>query len=418
MLLPSQIQIPCFNSPRVSRVATALVLAGAALTGCAERAGTPTDPGTDPPTSEATASVTAGPALTQISAGGDFTCGVAATGQAYCWGRNLWGQLGNGTTQSSTRPVQVAGGLSVRQISAGDRHTCAVTTGNLLYCWGSGRYVGVGIPPNDDEREPNVTEPRPVAPTLRFQSVSANVTHTCAITVGDRRAYCWGYNTEGGLGDGTTTFRTTPVRVAGSHAWRQVSAGNFFTCGITMANIAWCWGRDGEGQLGDGPTEQRKLRPVRVAGDRRFIQIGSGEFNTCAVTETRRAWCWGQGVSGAIGDGNTLDRYTPRAVVGGHTFDRVSAGFGHICAESTTNRAYCWGLNNFGQLGNGTISARVTRPALVVGGFHFVQVDAGSTHTCGRTSDNVVRCWGSNGSGELGDGTTTNRSRPTPIVGG
>ena len=263
-----------------------------------------------------------------------------------------------------------------------------------------------------------MTEPRAVAPTLRFQSVSANVTHSCAITVGDRQAHCWGYNVQGGLGDGTTTFRVTPVRVLGNHAWRQVSTGNFFTCGITTANVAWCWGTDNRGALGDGLTAQRKLTPVRVAGDHRFIQINSGTSHTCAITITRRAWCWGEGLSGMIGDGKTFNRFTPRAAVGGHTFDRVSGGVHHTCAESATDQAYCWGINDAGQLGNGTASpGNVPQPSLVVGGFRFVQVDAGGDHTCGRTSDGVVRCWGSNSVGELGDGTTIQRPRPRPIVG-
>jgi len=410
----SRLQIFRFERARLFAVSAGVALTSAVLTGCAERAGPPTDPSSDPlPISEGTASLAAAPAMVQVSAGGPHTCGVTAVGQAYCWGHNEAGQLGNGSTLSSNRPVQVVGGLAFRQISAGTGHTCAVTTENHLYCWGSGVLVGVAPPPSGIE-----TEPALIVPALRFQSVSAGANHTCAVTVGDRRAYCWGFNDFGGLGDGTTSYRATPVRVSGSHAWRHVSAGNLFTCGITTANVASCWGTDRRGNLGDGATEQRKLRPAVVAGDHRFIQIGSGESHTCAVTTARRAWCWGDGSFGSIGDGKTLDRFTPRAVAGGHTFDRVSAGGSHTCAESTTNQTYCWGWNAFGQVGNGTSGFQgVTRPSLVVGGFHFVQVDAGVDLACGRTSGAVVRCWGSNSSGQLGDGTTTHRSTPTLVVG-
>ena len=181
-----------------------------------------------------------------------------------------------------------------------------------------------------------------MAPILRFEAVSAGANHTCAITMVNRRAYCWGLNDDGGLGDGTTNRRVTPVPVVGNQAWRQVSVGNLSTCGITTSNIAWCWGRDRHGALGDGPEEQRKLRPVLVAGDHRFTQISAGEFHTCAVNTAKRAWCWGAGFGGMIGERTSLSRYTPRAVAGGHTFDRVSAATNHTCAESTMNDAYCW----------------------------------------------------------------------------
>ena len=273
---------------------------------------------------------------------------------------------------------------------------------------GEPSLIGVAPPPV------SATKPVPIAPTLRFQRVSAGANHTCAITLGDRRAYCWGVNDFGGLGDGTTVYRATPVPVVGNHTWRQVSAGNLFTCGITTANVAWCWGGDRSGSLGDGPTQQAKRRPVRVAGDHRFIQISAGEFHACAVTMTRRAWCWGSGFLGMIGDGKTFNRFTPRAVVGGYTFDRVTAGVTHTCAETTTNDTYCWGWNAFGQAGNGTtVNEAITRPSLVVGGFRFVQVDGDGDHTCGRTSGAVVRCWGANFWGSWGTERPRNvRSRP------
>jgi alpha-tubulin suppressor-like RCC1 family protein len=416
MPAPSRFPLcPARRFPVAIAVLIAALLAGTGLTGCSE----PTAPAGAParPVASATAAAvavaTAAPALVQVNAGGQHTCGVAASGQAWCWGNNEDGQLGTGNTDSSLTPAPVAGGLAFRQISAGIGHTCAVTTGDRLYCWGEAHLVGVASPPAP------VTAPLTVAPTLRFQAVSAGANHTCAITAGDRRAWCWGDNTDGGLGDGTTTFRSTPVPVAGGRAWRQVTAGNLFTCGITTTNVAFCWGADRGGTLGDGPTRQRRLKPVAVSGDLRFTQISSGETHTCAVATTGRAWCWGKNFAGMIGDGTTTDRYVPSVVtIRGRTFGRLTAGTSHTCGETTTNETYCWGSNLSGQLGNGNpFGGRALRPSLVVGGFAFAQVDADGDHACGRTPDNVVRCWGSNAAGQLGDGTTTNRPEPTPIVG-
>lgn len=405
--------IPAHRLP----VLIAAVLTGIALTGCSE----PTAPSGAPAAAPlaAASSAAAAPALVQVNAGGRHTCGVAASGQAWCWGNNESGQLGTGSTDSSLTPVPVAGGLAFRQISAGIGHTCAVTTGDRLYCWGEPHLVGVASPPA------TANAPLAVAPALRFQTVSAGANHTCAITVGDRRAYCWGDNTDGGLGDGTTAFRSTPVPVAGGRAWRQVTAGNLFTCGITTANVAFCWGADRGGTLGDGPSQQRRLKPAAVAGDLRFSQIGSGESHTCAVATTGRVWCWGRNSSGEIGDGTTANRFVPSVVtIRGRTFGRVTAGISHTCGETTTRggtaarETYCWGSNAFGQLGNGNpLGGRALRPSLVVGGFAFAQVDADGDHACARTADNVVRCWGFNAQGQLGDGTTVDRPEPTLVVG-
>ncbi len=365
------------------------------------------EPETTAPSSDATlveAAATAPPALIQVSAGGGHTCGLTAGGLAWCWGENSGGQLGDGSDVSSSRPVAVAGGHSFRQISTSTGQTCAVTFQDRAYCWGNAVAVGAPFPPT------GTFEPVAVASNLRFQSVSAGGTHACAITVGDRKAWCWGINDKGEVGDGTLIGPETPVPVAGNHAWRQISTGNLFTCGITTSKVPYCWGSDFHGTLGEGSTRHHRLTPTPVAGDHRFIQISAGEEHVCAVTGSHRVWCWGEGGTGAIGDGKTFDRFIPRLVAGGHTFDRVTAGGQFTCAEATTNETWCWGVIPVGHLGD-----RNLVPALVPGGFHFVQVDAGPGHVCGRTSDNVVRCWGSGG--PLGDGTRTPRPTPTPIVG-
>lgn len=111
-------------------------------------------------------------------------------------------------------------------------------------------------------------------------------------------------------------------------------------------------------------------------------------------------------------------RFRPVAVVGGLRFRQVSAGYTHTCGVTTTNVAYCWGGNSSGQRGDGTIATDRARPVAVVGGGQrYTQVQAGFTHTCGVTTTNVAFCWGNNASGQLGDGTTTVRYRPTPVVG-
>jgi alpha-tubulin suppressor-like RCC1 family protein len=247
-----------------------------------------------------------------------------------------------------------------------------------------------------------------IAPTLvggglRFYQVEAGTWHTCGVSYPDRKAYCWGYNQHGELGDGTVALRLSPVPVLGNQTFRQVSAGNWHTCGVTTMNVAYCWGRDSDGQLGNDNVRASRATPTLVAGGHQFRQLAAGMNHTCAVTTADQAFCWGSGEQ--IGDGKALDRFTPRAVAGGLSFSRVSAGLFHTCGETTTNHAYCWGSNGRGQLGNGE-STDALRPVAVAGGLTFGQLSAGGLHTCGRTTGSVAYCWGYGFFGQLGDGSS------------
>jgi alpha-tubulin suppressor-like RCC1 family protein len=383
-----------------------------AVLGCREDAESPTAP--EP---GAALDITPAPALSfrQVSGGAFHTCGVTTSNQAYCWGSNFIGQLGDGTTTQSLRPVAVAGGLLFRQVSAGGDHNCGVTTGNRAYCWGRNRDGQLG---NGTFR--NRLVPVAVAGGLRFRQVSAGADHTCGVTL-DNRAFCWGKNGQGRLGDGTTDIdRPRPVAVSGGLFFLRVSAGGDHTCGATTANQAYCWGNNRFGQLGEGGTVSQSPTPVAVASRRRFDRVTTGRTFlppfTCAVTTDDRAFCWGDGRFGQIGDGNHFVRNTPRAVSGGLLFRQVSGGGFHTCGVTTDNLAYCWGRNFEGQLGDGTTSGRST-PVAVAGGLEFRQVSTGLFHTCGVTTANEAYCWGFNSEGQLGDGTTTDRSTPTPVVG-
>jgi len=398
-------------------LAPALVLAAL---GCREDAESPTAPEPEPAlATTATAALT----FRQVSAGRDHTCGVTSEDQVYCWGENDIEQLGTGSTTGpefclggvacSTRPVAVLGGLRFRAVSAGERHTCGITTDYLAYCWGENGGGRLG-----DGTMISRSMPVAVAGGLSFRQVSAGSLHTCGVTT-DNRAYCWGYNGSGQLGDGTSSDpRLTPVAVLGQLQFRQVSAGALHTCGVTTDNRAFCWGRNLEGQLGDSTDVVQRLRPSPVAGMRHWRQVDAGYFHTCGVTILNRAFCWGNGRDGELGNGKTYLSFWPRAVSGGLSFERVTAGGFHSCGETTTNRAYCWGgnRNNYGQLGDGTTIGRLT-PVAVKGGLYFSQVSAGGYHTCGMTSAGVGYCWGYNSAGQLGDGTTTNRLRPRAVVG-
>ena len=385
-----------------------------AALGCREDAESPIAPEAGPALA---ATVTTALAFHQVSGGWVHTCGVTTGDQAYCWGDD--GALGDGTTNASLTPVAVAGGLQFRQVSAGGFHTCGVALDNRAYCWGDNRFGQLG----DGTTSAQLT-PKRVGGGISFAQVDAGIYQTCGLSYPDRRAYCWGSNSAGQLGDGTTTNRQTPVAVRGGREFHQVSAGESHTCGVTSSSKAFCWGRNQYGQLGDSTTTTR-LIPVPVTGGRQFRQVDAGWTFTCAVTSGDRAFCWGQGRFGQLGNGKTARRLWPGAVAGGLSFERVTAGWRHACGETTLNRAYCWGLNNTGALGVGTSSGPElcntlpcsSEPVAVLGGLFFGQLSAGPSHTCGKTPDDVAYCWGANSQGEVGDGTFENRTTPTPVAG-
>ncbi len=217
--------------------------------------------------------VAGGLSFRSVIAGGAFTCGVTTSNKGYCWGNNDDGALGDGTHIARSKPVAVAGGLSFRSVIAGgglieevygetvdETHACGLTTDNLAYCWGAG-YLG------DNNASTNHLKPSKVAGGLHFGQVIAGYYHSCGVTT-TKVAYCWGGGSSGQLGDGTTSYsRNVPTKVAGGLLFAGVSAGpvGSHTCGITTGNKIYCWGANAVGQLGDGTTTTR-LSPVKVAG--------------------------------------------------------------------------------------------------------------------------------------------------------
>jgi alpha-tubulin suppressor-like RCC1 family protein len=351
-----------------------------------------------------------------IAAGYSHTCAITRTAGVECWGYNGHGELGNGTTAPRRAPVAVSGlGKHVRSIAAGEGLTCAVTSAGGAECWGSNGHGELGDGTRTDRHVPVAVTG--LAGGVRAIAVGEAL--TCALTIGGA-VKCWGYNRYGEVGDGTTTDRHTPVAVTGlTGGVTAIAVGYLHGCALTTAGGVQCWGYNGFGQVGDGTTNDRRV-PVMVAGlAHGVVAITAGGGHSCALTSRGAVKCWGSNYLGELGDGTTTRRLTPVAVSGLFRGVRALAAGGeaHGCAVMSAGSVKCWGYNGYGQLGDGTTTDRHA-PASVSGPAGGVQAIAagGFGHTCALTSIGDVRCWGRNTSGQLGDGTTADRHGPVAVA--
>ena len=283
------------------------------------------------------------------------------------------------------------------------------------------------------------------AAALVFRQVSAGGSHTCGVTTGDR-AYCWGDNSRGQLGDGTTTRRLRPVAVVGGLRFKQLSAGSDDTCGTTTDNRLYCWGYDYLGEFGQDGATGLNPTPTRLPDTIAWrdvslptARLDSLGEHTCAITLDKLAYCWGDNGFGDLGIGPFHGGgvvQTPFPVVGDHHFQQVTTGIDHTCGITLADQLFCWGLNFSGELGVGArdpLPVEHNTPLRVkASGLLFRQVSAGGDHytdpienfnaprgyTCAVTTEDTAYCWGDNKFGQLGDNGTHDLTIPHPVAGG
>ncbi|MBN2084617.1 MAG: hypothetical protein JW748_05280 [Anaerolineales bacterium] len=340
----------------------------------------------------------AGAKASIIAAGGNQTC-ILDSGGVKCWGKNDAGQLGDGTTEDRKTPVAVTAVPDrVTAIAMGYNHSCAVTESAEVICWGG--------QPSDQSR---------IKSDSGFTAVSVGSMHSCALTA-QGGLKCWGANSFGGLGDGTTEEHLSPVDVLGlSGGVTSVAAGGNFSCAVEKSGVK-CWGSNHSGQLGNGGYES-SATPVALPGlESGVVAIAAGVFHACALKTNGEVWCWGENFAGELGDGTNKNNPIPVRVLNlEDEIQSIAVGGSHSCALTKAGGVKCWGGNSGGQLGDGTTTDR-NSPAQVSGLASGVSaIAAGGGHTCAVLGDGTVKCWGSNGNGQLGNGSNTDSSVPVDV---
>jgi alpha-tubulin suppressor-like RCC1 family protein len=296
---------------------------------------------------------------------------------------------------------------AVSTVATGYGHTCAIRADDTLWCWGSNYSGELG-----DGTTTARTSPVRVGDVATWASIDAGTSYNCAVRA-DGTLWCWGNNFRGQLGDGTTTSRTAPVRVGDSTAWASVSAGDSHTCATRTDGTLWCWGFNRFAQLGVGTDPYIATTPVRVGTAADWAAVTTGYAHTCAVRTSGTLWCWGNNTDGQLGVGDLSYRATPAQVGTATTWSGVSAGYAYACAVRTEGTVWCWGENGYGQLGvSGT---HQTAPVRVGDGTSWSGVRASFDTACALRTDSSLWCWGNNSTGQLDDGTTTHRNAPTRI---
>lgn len=383
-----------------------------------------------------------------------MTCVVSSAGALKCWGNNAEGQLGQGDTVtrgetanemgSNLTPINVGSGRTVKSFSMGDYHVCAILDNNKVKCWGwnGAGELGLGdtVTRGDNANEMGNNLPYVDLGTGRTaKAISAGGSHTCAILDNDKLK-CWGYNTDGELGNESTANvgdqanqmgdNLPYVNLGTGRTVKVISAAGHNTCALLDNNDVKCWGHNGFGQLGVGHNSGfthnagsmgDNLAPIDLGTGRTAKTVIAGGFYNCAILDNDKLKCWGRNNNGQLGLGDTSDRGDQANEMGDNlayinlgtnkTIDSVSLFYDHACAVLTDKTMKCWGYNDVGQLGLGDTNNRGDNanemgdnlPTISLGtGYTAKAVAAGHAHSCVILNTDDIKCWGNGWLGALG----------------
>lgn len=354
-------------------------------------------------------------ALARVDAGYFHSCGITTEGETWCWGSNFLGLLGRDDVDDSAIPVRADLTARLADIDVGGSSTCGVTSDGATWCWGHNDEGQLGDGTFQDRERPFQLAGLPP-----LRSVSVGHAHACGLAA-DGEAWCWGDNFRGQLGRGVVGGKSgVPQAVSTPVRFRQLHAGYYATCGISLDDEPYCWGRNEDGQMGVG-TQVSFGTPAAVEGGLKVRSIYPGDRVTCAVTLGGDTWCWGTHEDGLLGSHSFDVAVVPSKVEGMPKLDRARVALGasanvgsrrYACGVASDGETWCWGE---GVPASGTPASAVPAGLTSIGTIEGNDLPAtGGAHLC-VIRDGSAQCAGSNFAGQLGDGSTEDRSVLTPV---
>lgn len=363
--------------------------------------------------------------ITHFTTGLKHACAVIGAA-VYCAGDNARGQLGDGTQQARTTPVQVSGLTDALQVYTGFEHSCALRSNSTVVCWGANDFGQLGNGLTGDAALPTAVDG-----LSGIVSLSAGYRHTCAAT-GSGNVYCWGDNDRGSLGVGVFNgIRNVPMQVRDLATAIQVDASGAegSSCAVLSTGLVACWGANSHGELGHGSLVDSAL-PIVIPSLSNIAKVSTGGLNRmndfddinpagthCAIDSAGAVYCWGASSSGQMGLGSGMsNNAVPVRLPLSRPALSVDVGGAHGCAVLNNNTVECWGANNLGQLGIGVDSNDYSRPIAVLGLTTATRLTADRAYTCALLTGGDMQCWGENGWAQMGGGLTdiTRRVRYQP----
>jgi alpha-tubulin suppressor-like RCC1 family protein len=298
---------------------------------------------------------------------------------------------------------------ALRALSCGyHSFCCAARCDGSVWCWGSNTHGQLGD---------GTTTTRPVPARLtglpRPATALGSGYQTACAVLDDGSVWCWGRGGEGGLGAPGTTESAVPVRVSGlTEPAVSVAVGGLHLCAVLESGALVCWGENSRGQIAleGGSPRYVATRVTALKGE--VAEVTAGQYHTCARSRDGTVSCWGQNTYGTLADGLFANRSTPAVVPLRTRAVSLATQANHVCAGLDDESVWCWGYNSDGQLGNG---ARANSPRPVAASMlqgTTTDLVTGDNHSCALADDGALRCWGGNEFQQLGDGTTTRRLRP------
>jgi uncharacterized repeat protein (TIGR02543 family) len=381
-----------------------------------------------------------GETISQIESGQEHSSALSSNGRVFIWGKNLNGAIGDGTTINREKPVEITSqfalneGETIVQLSLGYHHSSALSSDGRVFMWGENYHGQLGDGTESHKYTPtDITAQFGLETGETITQIELGINSSSAIT-SYGRLFLWGGNNLGGQG----TERIIPTEITSQFylnegdAITQIAFGHFHTLAVSLEGRIFTWGYNPYGQLGDGTTLE-KYEPIEITSNFGFnaeetvVQSSVGFFHSSVITSEGRVFMWGYNIYGQCGDGTIINKLVPTEIesnfdlIEGETVIQISLGGNSFSiARTSKRRVFVWGYNENGQLGDGTTIDR-TKPTEITPHFDLndnetiIQVSLGNEHSVILTSNGRILTWGGNTFGQLGIGTSTRKSSPTIV---